>query len=72
MLNGCKDVTDLPHRTSLTIKIYMRYLEDNEELINVIKNSLGRVSFTSYRQAIGINLIRHWDVNFMFHFQIYD
>lgn len=49
MLYGRKDVTDrdLPHRTSLTNKIYTQYIEDYEELVNEIKASLGRVSFTS-------------------------
>jgi hypothetical protein len=48
-LYGRKNVTDrdLPHRTSLTNFIYKQYLEDHRNLVDEIKSSLGRVSFTS-------------------------
>jgi hypothetical protein len=38
---------DLPHRTSLTKRIYTQYLKDHDELKQEIKESLGRISFTS-------------------------
>lgn len=49
MVYGHNNATDqdLPHRTSLTNKIYAQYIKDYEELINEMKTSLGRVSFTS-------------------------
>ena len=48
-LYGCKNVADhdLPHRTFLTKFIYKQYLEDHQQLLDEIKLSLGRVSFTS-------------------------
>jgi len=48
-LYGRKNVSDrdLPHQTSLTNFIYKQYLEDHRELVDEIKSSLGRVSFTS-------------------------
>jgi hypothetical protein len=48
-LYGRKNVADrdLPHRTSLTNFIYKQYLKNHHKLLDEIKLSLGRVSFTS-------------------------